>query len=191
MAKASSKKTSSRKPPEFVNTDEVTAALGRVGEISREIQTVNNAINEQVKTITEPAITRVAELKETLLLQCLGIFNFAEANRKELTNDNKRKTIPLPTGEFGWRMNPPSLKVSNLKKIIAALKAAELQRFVRTKETLDKQALIQEPDVVSGIRGMKIVQEEDFFVKASEIMLEIDPVGEKFKKPKKEKKKKS
>jgi phage host-nuclease inhibitor protein Gam len=97
---------------------------------------------------------------------------WAEANRDALTSNGKTKTVKLAAGEISWRMRPPSVAVRGMAAVIEALKKLKLSRFIRTKEELDKEAVLADPDAVNAIKGISITQREDFVIKPDATELE-------------------
>jgi len=123
---------------------------------------------------SEPHQEKVSQLVE-------GLFAFAEAHRDELTDHGKRKTVEVPTGIFGWRMTPPAVKLRDVESILESLKALKLERFIRTKEEVDKEAMLKEPEVAGTVKGVSIGQHEDFVAKPSELKVEIVTQVDKLK----------
>ena len=94
-----------------------------------------------------------------------GIQTFAEANRAALTDGNKVKFANLVTGEVAWRQRPPSVGIRGADTVIETLKRLGLGRFVRTKEEINKDAILNEPKAVSGVAGITLnTGIEDFIV---------------------------
>ena len=89
---------------------------------------------------------------------------FCEANRAELTNGGKVKTANLVTGDVSWRLRPPSVSIRGADTVIETLKRLALGRFVRAKEEVNKEAILNEPDAVKGVAGISIVTGVEDFV---------------------------
>ena len=89
---------------------------------------------------------------------------FCEANRSELTNGGKVKTANLITGEVQWRQRPPSVSVRGAESVIETLVRLGLNVFVRTKEEINKEAILNEPDAVKGVAGITVVTGVEDFV---------------------------
>ena len=47
-----------------------------------------------------------------------------------------------------------------------------LKRFIRTKEEINKEAILDEPEVVASVKGISITQKEDFVIVPFETELE-------------------
>jgi phage host-nuclease inhibitor protein Gam len=125
------------------------------------------AVNK-VASAYQPKIQVLAERKKAIEL---ALQTWAEANKDDLTSDGKR-TVNLGTGEVGWRICPPAVKVTGVAKVIEVLKAKALDRFIKVKEDLDKKAILEEPAAVKGVKGLEIVQNEIFWVKPAGLDME-------------------
>ena len=162
--------------------DEAAQFLAEIGQeqrVSEEIRSDLNTAVDKLKTQAmadnEPHQKKVSQLVE-------GLFAYAEAHRDELTDGGKRKTVEVPTGIFGWRMTPPAVSLRDVESILESLKSLKLKRFIRTKEEVDKEAMLKEPDVAKTVKGVSISQHEDFVAKPSELEVEIAIQVDKLKK---------
>jgi phage host-nuclease inhibitor protein Gam len=61
------------------------------------------------------------------------------------------KTVALTTGEIGWRLRPPKVVVRGVEAVLDKLKRMGLDRFIRTKEEINKEAILNEPDAVARV----------------------------------------
>jgi phage host-nuclease inhibitor protein Gam len=114
--------------------------------------------------MTAPYAAVIKALGEPVRIWC-------EANRIKLTKEGRTKTAKFGAGEVSWRVRPPKVSVRGEGIVIEALKRLGLERFIRRKEELDKNAILAEPSAVQDIKGLSISQGEDFVIKpfASEI----------------------
>ncbi|MBU4022858.1 host-nuclease inhibitor Gam family protein [Patescibacteria group bacterium] len=161
--------------------DEAAQFLAQIGKEQRatdEIQSGLNAKVDELKTKAmvdvEPHQRKVSELVE-------GLFSYAEAHRDELTDGGKRKTVEVPTGIFGWRMTPPAVSLRDVESILESLKSLKLKRFIRTKEEVDKEAMLKEPETAKTVKGVSISQHEEFIAKPAELEVEIATQVDKLK----------
>jgi hypothetical protein len=53
-----------------------------------------------------------------------------------------------------WRIRPPSVAIRGAEAVIAHAQALGLAKFVRTKEEVNKEAILNEPDQVRGVAGI-------------------------------------
>ena len=93
-----------------------------------------------------------------------GIQIWCEANRQTLC-EGGGKTANLVTGEVSWRQRPPSVSIRGADSVIETLTRMNMERFVRTKLEVNKDAMLNEPDAVRGIAGITVVTGvEDFSI---------------------------
>jgi phage host-nuclease inhibitor protein Gam len=71
-----------------------------------------------------------------------------------------------------WRLRPPKVVVKGLEAVLDKLRRMGLERFIRTKEEINKEAILAEPDAVKRVAGISIEQGEDFVIKPFETQLE-------------------
>lgn len=174
MAKMRSvKKTAVIVPKSIEETAEFIAAIG---ERQRRLNQIQARFNQRIEEIKAAALEDSLPYQKEIDQLFEGIFVFAKSHRDELTEKGKKKTVNLPTGEIKWRLSPPSIffkKGWNNDKVVALCKSLSLERFIRTKEEVDKETMLKEQEVVEKIEGVKIKQKEQFVVKPAEIELEI------------------
>ncbi|ACL71515.1 Mu Gam family protein [Thioalkalivibrio sulfidiphilus HL-EbGr7] len=152
--------------------EEVTEAIAEIGRLQRERSRIQAAMNDEIAAVKQRYEEQARPLAEDIQRLADGVHLWCEANRPELTQEGKRKTANLASGEVRWRMRPPSVSARGLDKIIQTLKDLRLTRFIRTKEELDKEAVLAEPDAVKHIKGISIKQSEDFVIVPFETELE-------------------
>ena len=155
--------------------------LAEIGKEQRVIDKIQLDINARVEELKVKAINDAKPRQNRISQLMEGLFAYAEANRDELTENGKIKTIKMPTGVFGWRMTPPAVFLRNVKSIIANLKLLGLEQFIRIKEEIDKEAMLKEPEVAKKIKGVSISQYEEFVVKPTELEIEIAAQTNKLK----------
>ena len=159
--------------------EEAAKFLAEIAREQREIETVTNDLNEAVRTAQARAIEKTQRCQGRLEALLLGLFIFAEEHRESLTADGK-KSVSLPTGTFGWRLAPMSVVLEKAEEeLVEALESMGLGRFVRVKKTVNKEAMLEEPDAAPQVAGVSIGQGESFFVKPEEVKTQITKrVGE-------------
>ncbi|MDE3938781.1 host-nuclease inhibitor Gam family protein, partial [Glaesserella parasuis] len=73
------------------------------------------------------------------------------------------------TGEVQWRAKPPAVVAKGIDGILESLRNLGLFRFIRTKEELNKEAMLAEPDVARSISGVTIREGvEEFVIKPND-----------------------
>jgi phage host-nuclease inhibitor protein Gam len=149
--------------------EETMDAIKSLGDAQRELARVETRINDEIAAITQREKERIDALKERIDALTTGIQWWCEANRAMLCAGGG-KTANLITGEVSWRQRPPSVSVRAVDKVIETLKKLGLGRFVRTKEEVNKDAILADPKSVAGVSGIAVVQGiEDFAVSPFEI----------------------
>jgi len=156
----------------FNNREEVNAAIAEIGAAQRKRDLITTAMNDELAAVRaryeEQALPHAAVIKE------LGhaVQVWCEGNRTDLTREGRTKTAKFAAGEISWRVRPPRVSVRGEGIVIEALKRLGLDRFIRRKEEIDKQAILGEPGAVDGIKGLSISQGEDFVIKPFETEIE-------------------
>jgi phage host-nuclease inhibitor protein Gam len=150
---------------------EASNAMGELGTAMAERARLQAELDKAIAEITaryQPKIQALAGQVKDLVA---GLQTWAEANKDELTSDGKR-SINLGTGELGWRLNPPKVKVTGLVKVIEILKAKGLEMLVAVKEDVNKKAVLEDPGRIKGIKGLEVVQDETFWAKPASVDME-------------------
>lgn len=145
--------------------DEARSYVARIGVLNRQIARDQANLNDRIAKLKEAAEVAAAPLQEEADRLTEGLKIWGEANRRELTGGDKTKTVDLGTGEIKWRLQPPRVSIrGGVEAVIEACKRLGLQRFVRTKEEISKEAMQAEADVARTIPGVSIGSEGEAFV---------------------------
>lgn len=143
--------------------DDAAADIRKIGDLLRLKLRKEADMNDKIASITQAYQPDFEVLQEQIDLLQTGVQAYCEAHRDELTNGGKTKSANLVTGEVMWRQKPPSVRVSKVEAVIDMLKRLGLNKFVRTKEELNKDAILNEPDEVRGVAGLTIVSGQEQF----------------------------
>ena len=146
------------------NNGEAAADIRQMGDLQRQLLRVQAEMNDAIGHITQTYQPRMDALGEQIKGLQAGVQAFCEAHRDELTNGGKVKTANLVTGDVQWRQRPPSVSVRGIESVIEALKGFGLSRFVRTKDEVNKEAILNEPEAVKGVAGITVVTGVEDFV---------------------------
>ncbi len=152
--------------------EETATAIAEIGRHQRERDRIQADMNDELTAIKERYEREAAPHLAAIQTHAHGVQLWCEAHRAELTQEGKVKTAQLATGEVKWRTRPPSVSVRGVEAVLETLKKLGLARFVRTKEELNKEAILAEPEAIQGIRGVTIGQGEDFVIVPFETKLE-------------------
>lgn len=150
--------------------EDCASYIKALGDMQREFDRSRGEMNDAIAHIThkfQPVLE--AQTVRMIALQT-GIQTWCEANRAMLCEGSK--TANLVTGEVSWRQRPPSVSIRGVDSVIETLKRMRLERFVRTKEEVNKEAMLNEPDAVRGIAGITVVTGvEDFSITPFEVSM--------------------
>ncbi len=139
-------------------------------------------VYEKVEKLKAEAITETTPHEGNISQFVEGLFVFGESRREELTEGGKRKTVEVPTGLFCWRLTPHAVSLKNVEEVLNSLKSLGLNRFIRTKEEVNKEEMLKEKEVAKTVNGVSITQHEEFIVKPAELGIEIASRVSKLKK---------
>jgi phage host-nuclease inhibitor protein Gam len=130
-----------------------------IGDVQRQLVRIEADMNDEIAALR----ARLQELQG-------GVQTWCEANREDICG--KGKTANLITGEVNWRQRPPSVSVRKPEEVIATLQGLGMDRFVRVKDEINKEAILAEPAAVAGIKGISInTGIEDFVITPFEVDL--------------------
>lgn len=135
---------------------DVTCDIRKIGDLQREALRLETQMNDQIAAVAETYSPQLEALKKDLGVLTAGVQSWCESNRDELTKSGKTKTANLITGEVSWRMRPPSVSIRGVETVLENLKSLKLDRFIRTKEEINKDAILAEPKAASGVAGITI-----------------------------------
>jgi phage host-nuclease inhibitor protein Gam len=147
-------------------------AIAQMGRLTRARVRIETAMNDKVAVVKAAFAEQAAPIDLELRALVLGVQIYAEAHRSELTDGGKRKFVRLPSGEIKWRTNPPAVSVKGVDAVLERLRAAGLDKFIRIKEEINKEAILGDPAACANIEGITIVQDEEIEIAPYETVLE-------------------
>lgn len=143
---------------------EVSAAIAAIGRESRELARIEADMNDKMASIKEEYEAAAEPHRRKIEAFTTGVQTWCEAHRGELLK-GEAKTAVFPAGEVQWRVRPPKVVVRGVDYVLDQLRRLALDRFIRVKEEINKEAILAEPQAVAGVKGLAIEQGEDFVVK--------------------------
>lgn len=148
---------------------EAEAQLRRIGDLDREMIRLRTERDDAKAALDEAHGAAVAPLNDEIAALTAGLKTWAEANRQRLTQNGRVKHARLATGLIEWRRRPPRVTVKGADAVIAALEKAGLHRFLRRRVEVNREAVLDDPDAVRGIKGLSVGSAgEDFIAKPNE-----------------------
>ena len=161
MAKRS--KTATEAVPVPVDDEEANNFIGLVIGTKRALDAQEAAMQAEIETVKARHELAIAATRQVHNDRLKGLQAYCAAHRERLAP--KKKSCNFPAGIVGWRLTPPSVTIKGAEALIALLRKRRLSRFLRKgKVTIDKEAMLKEPDVATRLDGVTIGQVEEFFV---------------------------
>jgi len=176
MAQANKIKTDSIDAP--TTREEAEQLLKQIGGLQNQVTAIEGNMNDQLIKIKEKFEVKAKPLNDEIADKFHALHIWAEANKITLLN-GKAKTAKIATGELSWRTTPPSCRLTKQGVVIETLKRMNLLEMIRTKEEVNKEAVLANPEAVEGIAGISISQREEFVAKPFETNIERAEVVKK------------
>lgn len=164
MTKKTKVKQAATAVPVPQNREEVAKYIADIGTAQRELQRIEADMGDAVAALKAQFEAQAEPFRDAITARQNGVHIWCEANRKAITNEGKVKSHSFSTGEINWRNRPPSVALKGVEAILAALRKAKLGKFIRTKEEVNKEAILADPASVKDIKGITIEQGEDFII---------------------------
>lgn len=152
---------------------EAREAIRELGDLNRERMRLEAEMNDQIAALQQEYGNRVAPLGERLTALTGGLQMFCDVHRERLTGGGKVKSYQFATGKVSWRQKPAKVTLTKIEAVIERIKAAGFaERFLRVKEEVNKEAMLEDRATASTIKGVKIGSDgEDFIVEPFEAEL--------------------
>jgi len=148
---------------------EVMDNITEIGNKQREIARLEAEMNDKIAEITDSYKGNINALQLDVERLTHQAQIWCEANRNSLL-DKGLKTANLIVGEVSWRYRPAKVTIRKEDFVIEQLEQAGLERFVRIKKNVNKEAILADPQAVKEISGISIVQGvEDFIISPFEV----------------------
>ncbi len=152
--------------------DEATKMVVRIRQLERQIELIQQSSSVHIRKLEVQIVEKLEETKNsTRTMQeerdklSEAVFIFAQERKMELTDNLKKKTVELPTGDkLRWYFANPSVAVEDEEKAVAELKEKGLQEFIRTKEEINKEAILAKPGKTENLRFISVIQDEIFSI---------------------------
>lgn len=147
--------------------EEAEAAMRDLCITTHKLEGEQAAMNEALARVREKYEAEIQALKETSELLQAKINSWADKHPDEFA---KKKSVEMVHGICGYRTSPPALKTVRgvtWAKVVGLLKNA-FPSYVRTKDEVDKEALIANRNVIGTAAlmtvGLRVEQAETFFI---------------------------
>lgn len=169
MAKKATRVKSEVQEIALQTADDVASAIKTIGDLEREQVRLTTLQADEKARIDELFTPQINALKEQVKPLQKAVQAYCESRRDELTDGGKRKTAYFNTGEVQWRAKTPSVALSSVAKVIEGIKSLGLLQFLRTKEEVNKEAMLADPVKAKSIAGVTIREGvEEFVIKPND-----------------------
>lgn len=150
---------------------ETADAIGRIGALQRQLRWIETEMNEKLAGVRGAYEADAAPLADEVKALSAGVHTWCEANREALAG--KSKTGHFTTGEVTWRLTPPRVAIPTrrVEIVMAKLRELGLHRFIRTKEEINREAILADPDAVGAVGDIAVKQTEEFAIEPFETPL--------------------
>ena len=143
--------------------EDAAFAIGRIGELRRAILAQKAVADEAIRLAGEKFEADTVSLAAELEEHEAGVQAWCEANRLSLTREGKVKFHQFATGSINWKTLPPSVKVRAVETVLESCRKVGFFEFIRTKEEVNKEAMLADPDRARLIVGVTISSEGEQF----------------------------
>ena len=148
----------------YQTREDVELAIKQIGDLQRQLESVAIEQNNELANITEKYAPKIAELQDQLKPMQEAVQAWCESRRDELTNNGKTKTGSFNTGEVQWRQRPPSVGIRGVESVLESLRTLGLTQFIRVKEEINKDAMLNEAEIAATVAGVTIKKGVEDFV---------------------------
>ncbi len=136
--------------------EEAEAWIRQIGDHRREVVRIETAMNDEIAVVKDKYEQQAKPYRDDVEALIEGLQAWAIANREQLTGGGKRQSVELATGMISWRVLPPRVTIRKAENVIDALKKLGLQRFIRTREEINKEAMLDDQEAARLVPGVTI-----------------------------------
>lgn len=156
-----------KKESKYQTWEEVNEAMKRLAELNIEKKSLETEQNRQIDEIKKATSLKADEVIKEIKSVEKDIIRFAEQNRAEFT---RKRTKVLTFGKISFRYTK-SIGCANIPTAIKALKSFAMEKYLRIKEELNKEALIEADPMILGKCGILIKAEDKICVEPDYVKL--------------------
>jgi phage host-nuclease inhibitor protein Gam len=154
------------KIPESVK--EAEDFVQQIGKFQKEQRRTKDRYSGKIKTLETESQIKITSIEKAIERRTIALFIFLKRNWDELTQKGKKKVIKLITESIRIKDTQPAVQIQNQKKVIEALETHNLGQFIKIIKKVKKRAILANPKLIVGIKGLSITRREIFVVKPKE-----------------------
>src|SRR5579859_4582586 len=156
-------KTAAAEWPVPQTIEEANRIVAQIGESQRDLAMLEAEMNERLAEIKALYEKEATHKREFIDLHVKGLRIWCEANRAVLLKGDA-KSAELPAGIVGWRTRPARVVLKDVERVIEWLVRMAMEKFLRRKVEVDKEAMLKEPAEAEKVPGVEIRKGEEFYV---------------------------
>ncbi len=165
-----------KKESRYQNWDDVNEAMKTLAELNIRKKQLENEQNERIDDIKKEISLQAEDLIKEINSINKDIARFAEQKREEFT---QKRTKVLTFGKVSFRYSK-SVSCSDPMAAIRALKSFAMDKYLRVKEELNKEALLEaDPKILAKcgilLKGVDKISIEPDYVKLASLEMEDIP----------------
>lgn len=141
--------------------DDCARQITLIGNLQRQHERLQGEMNDKIAAITDQYAAPLELLAKQISALSAGVQTWCEASRPQLTQDGKFKSHDFLTGVVNWRLGLPSVSVTGADAVIKTLRNLGLVEFIRTKEEVNKEAILANFSAAEKITPASISGELD------------------------------
>ena len=144
---------------------EADGLICEIGNLLAEDEALKGEMKARIAGVTQEYAARLEDIRNGVSARTGALEAWCAAHRAELTNGGRAKSARLPSGRILWRNRPPSVTLRGVADVIAAIKQAGLgKKFLRLKEEINKNAMLDDPERAARLPGVTIGSGGEEFV---------------------------
>jgi len=170
---ATTRRTKTPAVPLYNSRDEADVVIAQIAQLQRKRVAIATAADQRISEVTEIARAEIEQTNSEINELVKHLVVYAEFNRSELTQGDKVKTVTFTHGTFRWRLTPMAVTIKGAEAVLQRIKTLGLTQFIRTKETINKEAMGSERVLAETIEGVTFSRREEFVITPNATKLEI------------------
>ncbi len=162
---------------------EMETLVGEIAALELDERNLKTEMDGRMMEIRAEYEGRLTEIESQTKEKLARAQDWAEAHPNEF---GKRKSIEMFHGTVGWRTGTSKLKMLSgwtWAKVLEVLKFDGRQAYIRIVEEVNKNAIIADREILAPDEmrnmGIRVVQEESFFVQPKEEKITPAPIAGK------------
>ena len=129
-----------------------------IAKLFIQMETIETRAKTRIKKINEDKTARLDVLKRRVQQYIGPVLHFFETERGNLASNETGTVAKTEGGKCEWYPGANSIEVHDESAAIAVLKSLGFKDALRIKTELNKEYLLEHPEIVEKVSGIEIVQ---------------------------------